>query len=366
MQAFLKTLELWEVTGGNEHMLRELLATRRTTGTGVNATTTIIPVPAAEMAQYHAAYDAWNKADNKADGALTLRLAPHLWQYRRFTARSTWLKLAAVFSEKPPAKWDNEAQLEEQRPNPSSVLQQPGPSQQQQQKTAPNKCQGGRQEREKRERCAHKKQQPHPVSAWWTDEDEPLLAPSDKASPPLKAASLLSSVASLGLNRIENRNVSNDPSTKPTLSISIPPVSSGDLESVYDSPSDPNARCILQRWVSLAEESVHDSPSDPNARRILQCWVSPAEDGKDECDPYNFETSDSSDDDCPHRIGTLKRRMLNDDYDIVDVRKSGHEQKIPVRPDNDKQNPVDLHQEDRHCALGKQCEDVWQDTPTTQ
>ena len=58
--------------------------------------------------------------------------------------------------------------------------------------------------------------------------------------------------------------------------------------------------------------------------------------------------------------------MLNDDYDIVDVRKSGHEQKIPVRPDNDKQNPVDLHQEDRHCALGKQCEDVWQDTPTTQ
>ena len=163
MQAFLQMLELWEVTGGNERMPREPLATRRTTGTGVNATTTIIPVPAAEMAHYHAAYDAWNKADNKADGALTLRLAPHLWQYRRFTARSTWLKLAAVFGEKSPAKWDNEAQLEEQHPSPSSVLQQPG-QQPQQQQTAPKKRQGGHQEREKQERRACKKQQPHPIS----------------------------------------------------------------------------------------------------------------------------------------------------------------------------------------------------------
>jgi len=144
MQVFLQMLELWEVTGGNKRMPRELLATRCTTGTGVNATITIIPVPAAEMAQYHVAYDAWNKADNKADGALTLRLAPHLWQYRRFTARSTWLKLAAVFSKQSPAKWDNEAQLEEQCPNPSFVLHQPGPSWQQQQ-TVPNKRRGGRQ-----------------------------------------------------------------------------------------------------------------------------------------------------------------------------------------------------------------------------
>jgi hypothetical protein len=49
------------------------------------------------------------------------------------------------------------------------------------------------------------------------------------------------------------------------------------------------------------------------------------------------------------------------------LRKSGRDWKIPVRPDNvygDKRNPVDLHREDRHRALGRQREDVRQDNPT--
>src|ERR1700674_4911707 len=78
MQSYLQMQELWEITGGSERMPREPQPTMRTTGTGPTATTTTIQVPAEEMALYHAEYSAWNKADNKAIGALTLRLAPQI------------------------------------------------------------------------------------------------------------------------------------------------------------------------------------------------------------------------------------------------------------------------------------------------
>jgi len=49
------------------------------------------------------------------------------------------------------------------------------------------------------------------------------------------------------------------------------------------------------------------------------------------------------------------------------LQKSGCEWKIPVRPDNvygDKRNPVDLHREDRRCALGKEHkENILQEVP---
>jgi hypothetical protein len=48
--------------------------------------------------------------------------------------------------------------------------------------------------------------------------------------------------------------------------------------------------------VSLSSGSIFDSPSDPNAQQILQRWDSPAEDGRDAKygdtgydDPYNFD-----------------------------------------------------------------------------
>jgi len=68
--------------------------------------TTALPVQPAQlevydnaMAAYCIEYDAWNLADNKALGAITLRLAPQLRHYQtaNITARAIWTNLERAF-----------------------------------------------------------------------------------------------------------------------------------------------------------------------------------------------------------------------------------------------------------------------------
>jgi len=104
MQSFLQMQELWEVVGGRLRMPTE--PTRPTAPCPTPPATTALPVPPAQqeaydnaMADYQVAYDAWNLADNKALGAITLHLAPQLQHYRtaNITARAIWTNLERAF-----------------------------------------------------------------------------------------------------------------------------------------------------------------------------------------------------------------------------------------------------------------------------
>ena len=97
MQSYLQMQEIWEVVIGEYRMPREPVGTTRQQGTGPTATTVAVPPTDAEMAQYRAEHSAWNKADNKALGALTLRLAPQIRHYRAATSRTTWTNLVTAF-----------------------------------------------------------------------------------------------------------------------------------------------------------------------------------------------------------------------------------------------------------------------------
>jgi len=83
MQSFLQMQDLWEVVAGNHRMPAAL---------GQSAT-------AAEKATYTKAYSKWNVADNKATGAITLRISASLRHYRgaNQTARTFWGNLATAF-----------------------------------------------------------------------------------------------------------------------------------------------------------------------------------------------------------------------------------------------------------------------------
>jgi len=104
MQSFLQMQELWEVVGGRLRMPAEPI--RPTAPRPTPPATTTLPVPLAQLEAYDNAmaahrieYNAWNLADNKALGAITLRLAPQLRHYRtaNITARQIWTNLERAF-----------------------------------------------------------------------------------------------------------------------------------------------------------------------------------------------------------------------------------------------------------------------------
>jgi hypothetical protein len=83
MQSFLQMQEIWEVVDGAHRMPAAL---------DPSAT-------AAQTAAYNVAYTAWNSADNKAIGAITLRITPSLRHYRAAnqTACIFWANLKTAF-----------------------------------------------------------------------------------------------------------------------------------------------------------------------------------------------------------------------------------------------------------------------------
>ena len=75
MQSYLQLQELWEVVDGNFRMPQEPQPTRDATGATV-------AVPAAVREHYNEEYARWNVADNKAIGAITLRVHASIRHYR--------------------------------------------------------------------------------------------------------------------------------------------------------------------------------------------------------------------------------------------------------------------------------------------
>ena len=292
---------------------------------------TTIPVPRTALMAHNEEYAKWSLADNKATGAITLRIHASLRHYRgaNLTARAFWAtlrnafgaasmsaiyadfksvintklsggnpvseieKMATLFGRLAtnnvniaqqlqalillsalPAKWDSIVQLFMQRndlanaltfanvraaitqeyerqgrpidksahklsavkrkgPDPSHrQQQQPGTSQQHRQQGDRKPARrGGRQEKEKREKRAHKTAEHHDHSHFasisQTNDSEvvePPKAPTYiNASQPSRAASHHSTVASFGKNGIEYRKVKPTAPTKPTFSASVWP-----------------------------------------------------------------------------------------------------------------------------------------------
>jgi hypothetical protein len=83
MQSYLQLQDLWEVVDGGHRMLAALAST----------------ATASETTAYNAAYTAWNVADNKATGAITLRISASLRHYcaANQSARTFWGNLKTAF-----------------------------------------------------------------------------------------------------------------------------------------------------------------------------------------------------------------------------------------------------------------------------
>jgi hypothetical protein len=83
MQSYLQLQDLWEVVNGSPRMPAALAS---------GAT-------ASETTAYNAAYAAWNIADNKATGAITLHITPSLRHYRAAnqSAHTFWGNLKTAF-----------------------------------------------------------------------------------------------------------------------------------------------------------------------------------------------------------------------------------------------------------------------------
>jgi hypothetical protein len=76
MQSFLQMQELWEVVGGRHRMPTQ------PTPVATNAPQAAQTAHQTALEAYEAGYAAWNIADSKSLGALTLHLAPQLRHYR--------------------------------------------------------------------------------------------------------------------------------------------------------------------------------------------------------------------------------------------------------------------------------------------
>ena len=83
MQSYLQLQDLWEVVGGGHRMPAAL---------GQNPT-------ASQTTAYNEAYVVWNTIDNKAIGAITLRITASLRHYRGVndTSRTFWTNLKTAF-----------------------------------------------------------------------------------------------------------------------------------------------------------------------------------------------------------------------------------------------------------------------------
>jgi len=108
MESFLKTQGYWKVVGGTSfHPQRPRGRTVAAAATGKAAAgssaqspptaTTQIPPSDEEMAEYRALSEAWTEIDEKAHGAIQLRLSASMLTHVQTTARGTWTTLATIY-----------------------------------------------------------------------------------------------------------------------------------------------------------------------------------------------------------------------------------------------------------------------------
>jgi hypothetical protein len=101
MTAYLQMQELWEVVSTNTKPVEPRPTEGVETRTGSDGTETRhrvrVPPTADEVAAYNANFKDWNKENQKALGAITLRLSAQLRHHRTDSAFTTWRDLAAQF-----------------------------------------------------------------------------------------------------------------------------------------------------------------------------------------------------------------------------------------------------------------------------
>jgi len=99
MQAYLRMQDLWDVVSGASSpptkptgIIRDVAATETEAARRIR-----IPPSQEELDVYQALWGPWSKEDNKALGAITLRLTPNLRHHLAATSRTSWDNLLAAF-----------------------------------------------------------------------------------------------------------------------------------------------------------------------------------------------------------------------------------------------------------------------------
>src|SRR6204780_4501629 len=95
MSSYLMTQDLWDLVSIDPPA--EPKHSYAMEGTGDTARRVRVPPTEAELAEYKTELNAFKKEDNKALGAIVLRLATHLRHHRGDTARITWENLKGQF-----------------------------------------------------------------------------------------------------------------------------------------------------------------------------------------------------------------------------------------------------------------------------
>ncbi len=140
--------------------------------------------------------------------------------------------------------------------------------------------------------------------------------------------------------------------------------------AIFDEEMMPKcSKIVKRRFTPIGNKpSKEDTPlplEDDDDDDFPCCHRSLSPDQRDDA----LDKNDSSPEHSPPRTPPRKQGVLPpaQRQSPPPQRKSGRERKIPVRPDNvygDNRNPVDLHREDRHRALGKERnEDIPQGVP---
>ena len=86
MTSYLQMQELWDIVSNDTRPVEPQPTERIDTMTNPDGTTSrrriVIPPPEEEVAVYNVAFPPWRKENNKALGAITLRLSPQLRHHR--------------------------------------------------------------------------------------------------------------------------------------------------------------------------------------------------------------------------------------------------------------------------------------------
>src|SRR5882672_4168953 len=99
MESYLQMQDCWDVVNRTNAAPIAPRPTRRQEGTGTDARIITVSVPQEEIDAFQAAFTPWRKLNDKALGAITLRLAAHLHHHRVAGARETWQVLANLYGD---------------------------------------------------------------------------------------------------------------------------------------------------------------------------------------------------------------------------------------------------------------------------
>src|SRR5882672_8058525 len=97
MESYLQMQDCWDVVNGTNAAPIAPRPTRTQEGTGTETRVVTVPVPQEEIDAFQEAFTPWRKLNDKALGAITLRLAAHLRHHRVAGARETWQVLATLY-----------------------------------------------------------------------------------------------------------------------------------------------------------------------------------------------------------------------------------------------------------------------------